>query len=152
MKLIDLTGQRFGRLVVNRRAHALMYGKFVAWECECDCGGTVITVGTSLRRGAVNSCGCLRRNDHEYITYEAAHWRVRQAKGSASEHVCIDCGKQARQWSYNYSDTVEIVCFRRAVLYSTDPSRYEPRCSSCHKLHDNARRASTALKHDEPTK
>jgi hypothetical protein len=150
VKLIDLTGRRFGRLTVVERAPEPMYGKHVAWTCKCDCGGAVTTAGLSLKRGAVNSCGCIRRNDHAFITYEAAHIRVKQAKGPASAHQCIDCGGLAHQWSYDYTAPVEYVCHRRYVLYSLDPARYHPRCRRCHKQHDmnRSRRALTALNND----
>lgn len=59
MRLIDLTGRRFGRLVVVRRAIAPR--RAVAWECACDCGTTAIVVGADLRDGNTRSCGCLRR-------------------------------------------------------------------------------------------
>ena len=54
MELIDLTGQRFGRLTVLRRVH----GKY--WECLCDCGNTRVVSRDHLGRDT-NSCGCLRR-------------------------------------------------------------------------------------------
>ena len=154
MKLIDLTGQRFGRLVVIERVPGRMYGKHVGWLCACDCGGTVTTIGGSLRRGAVNSCGCLRRNDHPHITYEAAHIRVKQAYGPASAQRCIDCDGQAAQWSYDHAAAVEYVCKRRFVLYSIDPAHYQPRCAKCHKQHDihRPRRASTAKNTGASTK
>lgn len=148
MRLIDLTGRRFGRLTVTGRFPGNMYKTQVAWECQCDCGGVLVTIGASLRRGAVNSCGCIRRNDHEYITYEAAHLRIRQRNGLASEHLCVDCAQQAAHWSYDHTDTVEYICTKRYVLYSLDPQRYQPRCAKCHKRHDQDRRASTAQIND----
>lgn len=58
-KLVDMTGQRYGRLLVveragsrNNRAH---------WLCECTCGGSKIVDGCSLRDGDTTSCGCLHR-------------------------------------------------------------------------------------------
>lgn len=58
-KAHDITGQRFGRLVAMRieptssiRTH---------WHCECDCGRTHIASTQHLRRGAILSCGCLKR-------------------------------------------------------------------------------------------
>jgi hypothetical protein len=60
MAMIDMRGQRFGRLVVaveevtNKRGDA-------QWGCICDCGGRTIVRGDSLRRGATLSCGCIRR-------------------------------------------------------------------------------------------
>lgn len=54
----DLTGQRFGRLVVQRLDH--YNDRHVSyWECLCDCGKTHIVCGTSLTRGSTRSCGCL---------------------------------------------------------------------------------------------
>ena len=58
MNRIDLTGQRFGRLVVQREADR-KHGE-VAWLCRCDCGNEVIVTGYKLRHGHTRSCGCLR--------------------------------------------------------------------------------------------
>lgn len=60
MKLIDITGQRFGRLLVIRRAND-KWNK-PAWECVCDCGKTTIVPGSNLRAKTITptrSCGCL---------------------------------------------------------------------------------------------
>lgn len=59
-KCIDLTGQRFGRLTVVRRAEHKQ-GRMFMWECVCDCGTKTIVRGTHLRQGRVKSCGCIRR-------------------------------------------------------------------------------------------
>lgn len=53
MRLIDLTGQRFGRLVVVERAET-------KWLCKCDCGNTKAVLGGHLRSGDIKSCGCLQ--------------------------------------------------------------------------------------------
>ena len=31
------------------------------WDCKCDCGNEITTLGTSLRRGDTKSCGCYRK-------------------------------------------------------------------------------------------
>ena len=62
--LIDLTGQRFGRLTVLERdgSYTLYSGDSVpTWVCKCDCGTECIVMGRNLRSGATRSCGCLRR-------------------------------------------------------------------------------------------
>ncbi len=62
-KGINLTGQRFGRLVVLREVenHISPSGtKYRQWECQCDCGNKVNVLQTSLRKGATKSCGCLQ--------------------------------------------------------------------------------------------
>lgn len=55
---IDLTGQRFGRLLVLSYA-GLRKGK-AYWDCACDCGALSAVSGGSLRKGATTSCGCYR--------------------------------------------------------------------------------------------
>lgn len=56
----DLTGQRFGRLVVLRRAANTRWGA-AQWECQCDCGNIAPSVRTGhLASGDTRSCGCLQ--------------------------------------------------------------------------------------------
>ena len=57
-RLIDLTGQRFGRLTVVSRAENDRH-RNSRWICVCDCGKKKEIHGMSLRRGKTLSCGCL---------------------------------------------------------------------------------------------
>src|SRR5580765_5944213 len=57
--LIDLTGKRFGRLLVLKRVANV--GPHARWECRCDCKKQTIVYGLSLRCGDTKSCGCLMR-------------------------------------------------------------------------------------------
>lgn len=59
-KLIDETGNRYGRLLVLEFAGVNKYGKAI-WLCKCDCSGEVIIGGCSLRNGDTQSCGCYSR-------------------------------------------------------------------------------------------
>lgn len=60
----DLTGKRFGRLLVlavesppdGRRRSTY------TWRCRCDCGKIVSVSGNSLTQGGTRSCGCLQRD------------------------------------------------------------------------------------------
>lgn len=56
-KFVDLTGRKFGRLTVIKRAG--YYKKEIMWRCKCDCGKEVDVIGGSLKRGNTKSCGCL---------------------------------------------------------------------------------------------
>lgn len=56
-KCIDLTGQRFGRLVVLKRVENTKKGSS-RWLCRCDCGETKIHTAGILNSGDVKSCGC----------------------------------------------------------------------------------------------
>ena len=59
-KPLDLTGERFGRLIVIERSNNSKSGK-TKWLCECDCGNRTVVFSTSLIRGLTHSCGCLNR-------------------------------------------------------------------------------------------
>ena len=62
-KLVDLTGKRFGRLVVLRRGEdyiAPSGAVSVRWVCKCDCGKEVLIGRSGLQFGSYKSCGCYR--------------------------------------------------------------------------------------------
>jgi hypothetical protein len=63
--LKDLTGKRFGRLVVasrdkSRRTESGQIKTY--WLCRCDCGAEKTVAASSLQAGAIQSCGCLHRD------------------------------------------------------------------------------------------
>lgn len=60
--LIDLTGQRFGRLLVVSYSENNPFAGSAAWICKCDCGTELLVRSAMLRRCLTKSCGCLRRN------------------------------------------------------------------------------------------
>jgi hypothetical protein len=59
-KILDRTGQRFGRLIVEGRGEDTSQGK-PRWRCLCECGGNKLADGASLKSGRTLSCGCLQR-------------------------------------------------------------------------------------------
>ena len=59
-KLIELTGQKFGRLTVIKKVEGKGTSTNARWLCKCDCGNEITVLGTTLRRGASKSCGCIR--------------------------------------------------------------------------------------------
>lgn len=69
-RLIDLTGRRFGRLVVVGRGDDLA-PKIPGWLCKCECGNEVTLNGSNLRRELTISCGCLRAelNRKRFVTH-----------------------------------------------------------------------------------
>lgn len=157
MSLIDLTGCRFERIEVVRRAQdsVLSSGrKLPAWLCLCQCGTEWGVTGQNLRSGCTKSCGCLSREQMAevgrrnrkigQISYSAAHRRIRAAKGSARDRTCVGCDGPAAEWSYDHSDPDEWheVHSRtgRLVAYSANPDHYAARCSTCHQAFDNGGR------------
>ena len=61
MKLIDRTGQVFGKLVVLEQAGRDNLKK-VLWRCRCECGNETVVVSGSLVTGNTTSCGCIVPN------------------------------------------------------------------------------------------
>lgn len=65
-KEIDLTGMRFGKLVVLERDKEDYVWKNnargVKWICQCDCGNTKSVLGSNLRNDRTRSCGCMSGN------------------------------------------------------------------------------------------
>jgi hypothetical protein len=69
-KIIDITGQRFGRLLVL--SYAETKGRFAYWLSSCDCGTQLAICGAKLRNGHTRSCGCLQKEavtkrNHSYV-------------------------------------------------------------------------------------
>lgn len=56
----DLTGRRFGHLVVLEKTPRRERG-YVVWLCRCDCGNTIFASTRKLVRGSVKDCGCVPR-------------------------------------------------------------------------------------------
>lgn len=56
---IDLTGQRFGKLVAVEPAENV--GGKTTWLCRCDCGKERIVKTKFLRNGKTRSCGCTEK-------------------------------------------------------------------------------------------
>ena len=62
-KFIDLTGQRFGQLVVMYRDDDIVCNNGnhrVVWHCKCDCGREISTRRDALMSGRTQSCGQCR--------------------------------------------------------------------------------------------
>lgn len=97
-----------------------------------------------ISRGYGDRClECGRRRLYSTpCSYEAAHRRIRRARGAASEWRCIRCGAQAEQWSYREGSPREIAGARVVrrhggaivsnVRWSPDPADYDPLCAADH--------------------
>ena len=158
MRLIDLTGQTFGRnLVLGRAGTAVQPSghKRATWLCRCECGTEFVARGLDLRSGNTKSCGCLQRDvvsgwvgeanpawKGDGIEYDAAHMRVKALRGPASGHSCCDCGRPAGEWSYIGGSDREQVSRQNGHPYSPAPDDYVARCVPCHRKYDYGQEAA----------
>ena len=92
--IIDITGRRFGRLTVLRRAGMNTNAGHALWKCECSCGNVKVVDGQHLRNGHTQSCGCLHqeRTGQRFLkhggsyTLEHASWRAMRQRCSNPKH------------------------------------------------------------------
>ena len=59
--MVDISGQKFGRLTALKPVGKDKYGA-VIWLCECACGKKIKTLGGRLRNGQTKSCGCYKKD------------------------------------------------------------------------------------------
>ena len=100
MKLVDLTGKKFGKLTVICRGEDHWYKngtRNTVWHCKCDCGNEVDVMAKNLKRNHTTSCGCVwvaaRSNRRRDLTGERfGHLTcIRHVKGRNWLFQC-DCG------------------------------------------------------------
>ena len=97
----NLVGQKFGRLLVDKRAGSNERGEAL-WLGKCECGNDVIVSGLTLRRGSTKSCGCLRK--------ERARGLNLLPQGTAAFNVMVSGMKRnAKTRGYNWQLTDEQV-------------------------------------------
>lgn len=95
----DLTGQRFGQLVVLERAGADKH-KSSLWRCLCDCGASAVKSAHALTSGSARSCGCIYPGRGDLIGMRVGRLRViaafegRSKKGDRLWECLCDCGNK----------------------------------------------------------
>ena len=100
-KTIDLTGQRFGKLIVTGPAPRPenYKSRHTFWYCNCDCGKTnLIKDGQNLTRGLTLSCGCIGTSKGEYAIQEMLEYNKisYEKEKTFNDCVFIDTKKPAR--------------------------------------------------------
>jgi len=90
---IDLTNQRFNRLVAIKRVGSTK-DKKATWLCHCDCGNEKIIIGKELRSGNTQSCGCFNK--------EQISKACKKHDGKGTRLYCI--WKNMRQRCFNVNN------------------------------------------------
>lgn len=78
---VDITGERYGRLVALEYAGYLRSGSQPkrAFRFRCDCGAEVVRTLMDVRRLDTMSCGCLKRDN---LAKKPAHNRLSEGESS----------------------------------------------------------------------
>lgn len=132
----DLTGKRFGKLVVLGKTEKRKRGAYL-WLCQCDCGNTCEKPTSELNAGTAVSCGCSWRQpavcegDRFGRLTAIKPTEQRSAKAIIWECLC-DCGKTVfvRATSLTSGHTTSCGCvkqemdeekdFRKILTYTND--------------------------------
>lgn len=85
----DRSGERFGRLVVQRKVGSHGWG--TRWLCMCDCGRETLVIGGNLDKGNSTSCGCSRvahgaSKSDVYAIWKAMRQRCQNPKAAGFEN------------------------------------------------------------------
>lgn len=67
---IDVTGQRFGKLIALEVHSRATWGREYIWKCLCDCGNITYVSISKLRVLRTTSCGCLNVEVQRALNYE----------------------------------------------------------------------------------
>lgn len=113
MKLVNLVGKKYGRLLVIEKTTPL--NGHTRWLCKCDCGNECIVHGISLKTGNTISCGCykeenakrlystVRQNDkHLYAVWNGIKQRCRNKNNKAYHNYGGRGIDIADEWADNY--------------------------------------------------
>ena len=114
MKLDDLTGKKFGRLTVLRRATVEddpMAAKHTVWVCECDCGNIATKSAIGLKNYRIPSCGCAEKEARSLSRFEdlsgqrfgrlTVMYRSNKPGEITKWHCRCDCGNEVDVFAGN---------------------------------------------------
>lgn len=97
MEKVDITGQRYGWLVVLGDS-GKRYGKKILWQCKCDCGKKIELPKDRLIKDEIPSCGCQSKKKTMYVGYKVGRLTVTEYLGVYGRKKklwrCLcECGK-----------------------------------------------------------
>ena len=110
-RVIDLTGQKFGRLTVIRQEGTNNLGSYL-WLCKCECGTMKVIPGAELRRGRIRSCGCLNSELARERAYKHGFSRTKIYREWRKMKTRCDCNCSNIYYRQRYCERGIKVCDR----------------------------------------
>ena len=132
--LVDLMGQRFGRLLIVGRGPNTKTGG-AQWVCRCDCGETRVNGRANLVKGRARSCGCLRRETSRAVGLRSRTHGLSMSSEYRIWRMAIDRCSNPRSSNWkNYGARGIDVCQRWRDGFENFWADMGPRPSSRHSL------------------
>lgn len=112
-KFIDLTGQKFNRLIPIKFIGRDKY-RNALWLCRCDCGNEKILPGYQVKNGRVKSCGCFKKEVGKINgkLYNTTHRYCRTKTYNAWASMVQRCTNLNSQAYKNYGGRGITICKR----------------------------------------
>lgn len=86
-RVVNLTGQKFGRLTVQNMSE--VKNGVVYWNCVCECGRFVIVPTGHLKSGHTKSCGCLQSEISRKLALKHIAGKKKVSKnGTLPKRIC----------------------------------------------------------------
>ena len=111
-KIIDLTGKRFGKLLVLRRSKHRVCGH-IMWDCICDCGIKKTVQGGHLKRGATKSCHTCGRVKYKVGDKVGKKKIIAVNDDYTYTILCPSCKVDRRQSVYNIKTVLDLCALCR---------------------------------------
>ena len=106
---LDISGQRFGKLIAIRRVGTAEYNGAL-WECQCDCGNKHIAELSNLKTGKVKSCGCLKSAGEMRIQQLLTNWKISFKTQYSPENQYFSTGYKPH-YDFAIFDKEHLICF-----------------------------------------
>lgn len=130
---IDLTGQRFGKLLVIKKNGKDKWNRW-EWLCKCDCGGDVVVRSNNLRTGNSESCGCVRREIGKHVidlsgrkfgSLTVIQRDMDRIGGDRTYWICeCECGNRVSVWRMKLTSGQAKTCKKRGAHAKSDSARH----------------------------
>lgn len=94
----DLTGQKFERLLVQKKSKSRAGDGSILWDCICECGVKRTINTRSLKNGNTRSCGCLRTELRTGSNNPSAKKNINKCNGRyiSSENIWYRCAERIK--------------------------------------------------------